>query len=100
MLLNVHEQKPQTAEAFAAGSAEALSHRFDRLPGRHGLGRVRAVEPDYRPHAGVEDHPIRYEHEGPDEPHCGCRLSPGWGPGLQARVECQRQNGQNDADLT
>ena len=34
---HAHQQDPQPAENFTAGSTEALSHRLDRLPGRRGL---------------------------------------------------------------
>ena len=81
------EQDPQAAEKLAAGAAEAIRHRLDRLPGRHCLGRVRAVETDDRRHAGVEDHAAGDQHDGPDEPHGGRRLRQGRGSVLQPLVE-------------
>ena len=85
-------------EAHRPSLAEAVRHRLDRLPGRHGLSRIGAVKSDDRRHAGVEDHAARDEHDGPDEPHGRRRLGQDRGRVLQACVERQRQDGQDDAE--
>ena len=96
---HAHEQDPEPAEKLTARAcAEAVRHRLDRLPGRHGLSRIGAVKSDDRRHAGVEDHPARDEHDGPDEPHGRRRLGQDRGFVLQACVERQRQDGQDDAE--